>query len=192
MSDGRAIVASRTDVRDQPDEQEIGFLDDLSELSHTKKTCRRRGQMTRDMDTADGTTTRGGWGVSDPVIAWGEVGRPKPSVAHAPVLCTDISAHRQRAAKNAARSVSAIAARWCVTSSSPTRAAARIATTGGSPIRSCRRRRGTAHPETFIPPVLRSSASDLPRKNKEMLVDIRQLQALDARTATVQAVARHR
>ena len=42
------------------------------------------------------------------------------------------------------------------------------------------------------PPDLRSSASDLPRKNKEMLVGMRQLQALDARAATVQGVTRNR
>ena len=113
-------------------------------------------------------------------------------VAHAPVRCTDRSAPSLRAAKNAARSMSAIATTLCITSSSLRPAAATIATVEGSPISSCRRWRGTAHPEGFIPPVLRTSASDLPRKNKEMLVDMRQLQALDARAATVQGVARNR
>ena len=105
--------------------------------------------------------------------------------------CTDTSAHWLRAAKNAARSMSAIAATLCITSSSLTPVAARIATKEGSPSRSRRRRRGTAHPESFIPPVLRFSASGLPRKSKEMLVGMRQLQALDVRTPTVQGVASH-
>jgi hypothetical protein len=112
-------------------------------------------------------------------------------VARAPVPCTDTSARGLRAAKNAAPSLSAIAARLCITSSSLTPAAATIATVEGSPITSCRRRRGTAHPESFIPPVLRPSASGLPRKHKEMLVRMRQLEALDARTPTVQRVASH-
>ena len=124
-------------------------------------------------------------------IAWGEVGRRRPRVAHAPVPCTDTSAHWQRAAKNAARSVSTITARLCITSSSLTPAAATIAAEEDSPISSCWRRRGTTHPESFIPPVLRSSASGLPRKHKEMFVAMRQLQALDARAPTVQGVASH-
>ena len=38
-------------------------------------------------------------------------------------------------------------------------------------------RRGNAAPESFIPPVLRASASGLPRKHEKMLVGMRQLEA---------------
>jgi hypothetical protein len=75
-------------------------------------------------------------------------------VAHAPVSCTDTSAQRQRAAKDAARSRSAIATRFYITSSSRPRSAMRSPMTEGPPISSCRRRRGTTHPESFIPPAL--------------------------------------
>ena len=76
-----------------------------------------------------------GWGVSDPgAIAWGEVGRRKPRVAHAPMPCTDTSPHWQRAAKNAARSVSTITARLCITSSSLAASRDENRNPGGSPI----------------------------------------------------------
>jgi hypothetical protein len=149
--------------------------------------------MTTDMDKRRWQTTVGRLGRERPSChrpgAKSEGERRGSLTPQCPF--TDTSAHWQRAAKNAARSVSAIAARSCITNCSLMPAAATIASVEGSPISSCRRRRGTAHPESFIPPVLRSSASGLPRKHKEMLVGMRQLHALDARTSTVQRVARH-
>lgn len=82
-----------TGVRGQPDNGEICFPEDMSNPSHTQVTCGRRRRRTMDAGQAPTTLAVDGWGVSDPgAIAWGEVGRRKPRVAHAPVRSTDRSA----------------------------------------------------------------------------------------------------
>ena len=90
----------------------------MSNPSHTQVTCGRRRRRTMDAGQGPTTLADGPLGRERPgAIAWGEVGRREPRVAHAPVPCTDTSARWQRAAKNAARSMSTIAATLCSTSS---------------------------------------------------------------------------
>lgn len=117
--DGRTHARAPETTRDLPDRQERVFPDDLASRSHSRHDTAGAPTMAPETDSADGKQRMDGCGVSDPgAIAWGEVGRRKPRVAHAPVPCTDTSAHWQRAAKNAARSVSTITAKLCITSSS--------------------------------------------------------------------------
>jgi hypothetical protein len=140
--------------------------------------------------------------------ASGQLGRERPSRQHSghsgakatgenrrsltpPVRFTDTSARRRRAAKNAARFVSGITATLCITSSSLAPLQRELASRKGSRDRSRRRRRGNAHPESFIPSVLHFPAANPTGKGKQMLVVVRQLHALDARSPTLQCVASH-
>jgi len=87
---------------------------------------------------------------------WGGVDGRESGVAHAP---SPALTHRRADCgrqRTPPRSVSAIAARQCVTSSLPRPTAARIRNHGRFADCSTRRRRGNAHPESFIPPVLRN------------------------------------
>ena len=159
------------------------------------QTYDRRARRTKTMDTTSADNlTDGQWGVSDPRVSalgrsrrakgWGR-SRPSPSaLTHRRADCGQQRTPPARRRPSPQPHASpAVRVRQPRRESQPRE---------GSPLCSRRRRRGTTHPESFIPPDLRSSASDLPRKNKEMLVGMRQLQALDARAATVQGVTRNR
>jgi hypothetical protein len=111
--------------------------------------------------------------------------------AHAPIRFTDASARRQRAAKDAARSIPTIAATWCIISASFALSDSEHRTTDGSPGHSRRWPKGTARPESFIPPGLPFPEGDSMGKRKEMFVVVRQFHALDTRSPTLQRVAGH-
>jgi len=87
--------------------------------------------------------------------------------------------------------MSTIAARLCIISASFALSDSEHRTTDGSPGHSRRWRRGTARPESFIPPGLPFPEGDSMGKRKEMFVVVRQFHALDTRSPTLQRVAGH-
>jgi hypothetical protein len=93
LRDGRELSPEPRRCSDQPDDGEVRFPEDVSRPSHSQKTCGRHGGKTMDTGRAPMTVTVRQLGRERPLlIAWGEVGRRKPRVAHAPVFCTNTSA----------------------------------------------------------------------------------------------------